>query len=232
MHSAMQKTLHILSLIVLLSGMSRIIFCQSRYGDELDSKVLRAVNSRGGYLYAGMDNIVEINYRDPGENGDYFITANNGIVFRDSLDFISIPVRTGKARFLLFRREGNDSVLLGYKFFTVKNIPEPMLTFDNVKVKERDIISKRHLLDTKRLNIYVSNDIIGSDRWFTVIKYTFGYEYGGYYVEHTIESGEISIKTKQIVNTLGPAREIIIKPVVAGEGQLILELPIYRLTLY
>ncbi len=229
---AMSKICRIILLIVLLSGINQIILCQSRYGDELEDKALKAVNSKGGFLYVGMDNLIKINYSNPDEAGEYFITANNGKVFRDSLDFISIPVRTGKARVLLYRTEGYDSVLVGYKFFTVKNIPEPMLTFDDVKVKERDIISKRHLLDTKRLNIFISNDIIGSERWFRVIKYTFGYEYGGYYVEHTNESGEISIKTKQIINTLGPSREIIFKPVVAGEGQLILELPIYRLTLY
>lgn len=222
----------IILLATLLSGLTQVTICQSRYGDALDDRALRAVTSRGDFLYVGMDNIIKINYSNPVDVLEYFITANNGILVRDSLDFLSIPIRKGRARFLLYRKDGADSILLGYKFFTVKNIPKPKLTFDNVNVNERDTISKRHLLDTKRLNIFVSNDIIGSERWFKVIKYTFGYEYGGYYVEHTNNSGELSLKTKQIVNTLGPSREIIIKPVVEGEGQLMLELPIYRLTLY
>jgi hypothetical protein len=222
----------IILLATLLSGINCITICQSRYGDELDDRALRAVTSRGDFLYVGMDNIIKIYYSNPEDVLEYFITANNGILVRDSLDFLSIPVRKGRARFLLYKKDGSDSILLGYKFFFVKNIPKPMLTFDTVKVKERDMISKRHLLDTKKLNIFVSDDIIGSERWFKVVKYTFGYEYGGYYVEHTINSGELALKTKQIINTLGPSREIIIKPVVENVGELMLELPIYRLTLY
>jgi len=228
----MTRIYQIIFLIIVFSGINQNAACQTRYGEELADSILLALNSRNNFLYVGIDNKIRINYLKLEESGEYILKVNNGIILSDSADYLSIPKRPGKARFLLFKKENSDIELIGYKYFPVKNIPEPLLSIDTIRVMEKDIINKSILLNSDSINIYITSDIQDAENWFKVIKFTLGYEYGGYYVEHTNITNRISYETKQIINTLGPAKEIIIKPTVKGEGNLIKELPIYRLTLY
>jgi hypothetical protein len=223
--------------LTLLSGalflcLAHISECQTRYGGELGVSILTAVNSRNNILYAGIDNEICVDYSGLGDDIEYVLTVNNGIVFPESPDYIAIPDRSGKARFLVFGIKGTDTTLIGYRYFQVENIPEPLLVIDSLMVKENDMVSKQHFLNSDSLGIFISDDIVGAEDWFKIIKFTLGYVYGGYYVEHTNNTNKISRETKQIIYTIGPSKEIIIKPTVEGEGNLIKDLPIFRLTLY
>ena len=206
--------------------------CQTRYGNELNDSILIAIDSRNNILYSGIDNRIKTDFSKFEENYEYTLKVNNGIVFSDSNYYISIPDRPGDARFLLLGLRDNDTVLIGYRYFEVRNVPDPLHAIDTLRLQEEDVISKNHFLNSDSLDIFISDDIIGSGDWFRIIKFTLGYVYGGYYVEHTNNTNIISRETKKIIYTLGPAKEIIIKPVVEGEGKLIKELPIFRITLY
>jgi hypothetical protein len=194
--------------------------------------VLLAVDSRNNILYAGIDNRIIADYSGFEVNYEYILKVNNGIVFPDSIYQIIIPDRPGNARFLLYGARDNDTVLFGYRYFEVRNVPDPLLAVDTLRLKEEDVISKNHFLNCDSLYIFISDDIIGAEKWFRIIRFTLGYVYGGYYVEHTNNTSILSRETKEIILTIGPTKEIIIKPVVEGEGKLIKELPIYRLILY
>lgn len=228
----MQKTCLIILCISIFLCLAPVSECQTRYGGELPDSILIAVNSRNNILYTGIDNEIWVDYSGLGEYNKYILIVNNGIVFPYDNNYIAMPERTGKARFLLFGINGLDSTLIGYTYFQVNNIPEPMLVIDSVLVKENDMVNKQHFLNSESLDIFISDDIIGAENWFKILEFTLGYVYGGYYVEHTNKSNKISRKTKQIIYTIGPSKEIIIKPIVEGEGNLIKELPIFRLTLY
>ena len=216
----------------LFLGFTPASMCQTRYGGELGDSILTAVNSRSNILYAGMDNEIYVDYSGLGIYTEYLLAVNNGVVFPDSTCYISIPDRAGKARFLVFGINGTDSTLIGYRYFQVENIPEPMLYIDSLLVKRDDMVSKQHILNSDSLGIFISDDIIGAESWYKTIRFTLGYVYGGYYVEYTNNTNMISREAKQIIYTIGPSMEIIIKPIVEGEGRLIKELPIFRLTLY
>ncbi len=228
----MLKSYMILFLVSLFLSLTEISKCQTRYGNELNDSVLVAIDSRNNILYTGIDNYIIADFSKFEENYEYIIKVNNGIVFSDSNYYVAIPDRPGDARFLVLGIRDNDTVLIGYRYFEVRNVPEPLLAIDTLRLKEEDVISKNHFLNSDSLDIFISDDIIGSETWFRIIKFTLGYLYGGYYVEHTNDTKIISRETKQIIYTIGPTKEIIIKPVVEGEGKLIKELPIFRLTLY
>jgi hypothetical protein len=228
----MQKFYMILFFGILFFSLTKIAACQTRYGNELSDSVLKAVDSKNNILYAGIDNRIITDYSRFEEDHEYILKVNNGIIFSDSIYYISVPDRPGDARFLVLGIRDNDTALIGYRYFEVRNVPEPLLAVDTLRLKEEDVISKNHLLNCDSLNIFISDDIIGSESWFKIVKFTLGYVYGGYYVEHVNNTNKLSRETKQIIYTIGPTKEIIIKPVVKGEGKLIKELPIFRLTLY
>ena len=218
--------------IIFFLWLAHISECQTRYGGELGDSILTAVNSRNNILYAGIDNEISMDYSRLDMYIEYILTVNNGIVFPDIFDYIAIPGRPGKARFLVLGIDGRDTVLIGYRYFQVENVPEPLLIIDSLLLNENDTVSKQHFLNSDSLGIFISDDIMGSENWFRIVKFTLGYVYGGYYVEYTNNTNKISRETKQIIYSIGPAKEIIINPVVEGEGKLIKELPIFRLTLY
>ena len=228
----MLKSYMILFLVSIFFSLTEISKCQTRYGSELRDSVLIAVDSRNDILYAGIDNRIKADYSGFEADYEYILKVNNGIVFHDSIYYISIPDRPGNARFLVFGIRNNDTVLYGYRYFEVRNVPDPLLALDTIRLKEEDVISKSHFLNCDSIYIFISDDIIGAEKWFRIIRFTLGYLYGGYYVEYTNNTNLLSRKTKEIILTIGPTKEIIIKPVVEGEGKLIKELPIYRLTLY
>lgn len=228
----MSKSYIIIFIGSLFFSLTEISRCQTRYGNELNNSVLVAIDSRNNILYSGIDNRLITDYSKFDETYEYILQVNNGIVFPDSNCYISIPDRPGDARFLVLGLMDNDTVLIGYRYFEVRNVPDPLLAIDTLRLQEEDVISKNHFLNSDSLYIFISDDIIGSGNWFRIIKFTLGYLYGGYYVEHTNNTNIISRETKQIIYAIGPTKEIIIKPVVEGEGKLIKELPIFRLTLY
>jgi hypothetical protein len=216
----------------LFLGFAAASMGQTRYGGELGDSILTAVNSRSNILYAGIDNEISVDYSGLGIYAEYLLTVNNGVVLPDSTCYISIPDRNGKARFLVFGINGNDSTLIGYRYFQVENVPEPLLYIDSLLVKRNDMVSKQHFLNSDSLGIFISDDIIGAEDWYKTIRFTLGYVYGGYYVEYTNNTNLISHEAKQIIYTIAPSMEIVIKPIIEGEGSLIKELPIFRLKLY
>lgn len=204
-------------------------FAQYKYGINLGDSGIVTLNSKSNFLYTGIDNVIEIK-NVPFSN--YFLTTNNGIVFPDSIQYITIPSRSGKARIVVFEINGVDTSIFGYNYFTVKNIPDPMLKIDTFCFSEKDTISKKTFLKADSLNICFSNDIIGSENWFKIVRYSIGYVYGGFYKSYNYDGNKLNNEIKYIVNNLGPGKDIVIKLIAEGEGMLRKELPIYRLVLY
>lgn len=205
------------------------LFGQSRYGAALPDSLLIAVNTYSNALYVGIDNPILINqpYSDA-----FFIESTNGMVYQDSIYHVVMPSRAGLTRLILYEIKGVDTIRHGYKFFPVRNIPEPRLMLDNIVVNDLQDLSKKLLLNTNRLGIFVSEDIIGSENWFTVKKFSIGYIYGGMYVSYINESDIISEKTKREILRLSPGKQLIIKVTSEGEGALIKDLPIYNYIIY
>ena len=143
-----------------------------------------------------------------------------------------IPDRPGKVRLTLRGITNKDTSEIGYFYFKVFGIPEPKLTLNTIPIESPCSIPKKALLDCDSLGIYFSKDIIGSENWVKVSKFTLGYNYGGFYISHVNLSNKITLNTKQILSQLGPDREITIRPTIISEGNVARELPIYKITIY
>jgi hypothetical protein len=209
------------------------IFCQSRLGKQLDSGLIVTQSSYNGFLYSGIDNFLKIN---PSLNKNYdtiLLNSNNGRLFPDTNNLILIiPSRPGKARLTVKGVNFRDTVELGYFYFTVYGIPEPKLTLNNTPIETPCNIPKKVLLDCDSLGVFFSKDIIGSEKWMKISKFTLGYNYGGFYISHINPSNRFTLSTKQILNQIGPDREITIRPTIESAGKVSKDLSIYKITIY
>ena len=205
---------------------------QTRYGKTLSKNVIQCVNSKNNHLYAGIDNPIIINYKPINTIDTFFIETNNGILFRDSLDLITIPSRGGKSRFLFYDVINNDTTLAGYKYMSVENIPEPSLKIDSVIIRGEGIVSKNLLHKCDSLQIYFTSDIEDSKNWYRVYQFSVGYSYGGYYVSFLNKSNMFLKGTLSLIDRIEPGKEISIKVFVESQGYIRKELPIYRIKVY
>ncbi|MFO7656135.1 MAG: GldM family protein [Bacteroidales bacterium] len=206
--------------------------CQYKYGSSLPDSALSLLNSRSGTLYAGIDNPISLNLCKPENINEYILFSNNGTAFIDSLWFTVIPARTGLSRIVLMKIEDNDTIIIGQRFYSVKSIPEPKLQIDTIRFESLSFFSRSALLAADSISIFISSDIINSDNWFKVNRFTIGYIYGGLYKQHLNQGNRISLETKMMINNLSPGKEVIFNIFAEGEGKLIVELPVYRLKLY
>lgn len=206
---------------------------QYRYGNELQNVDFTILTSRGGHLYSGIDNYLKISSGIYSDSDTIHIECTNGEIFADSAGlYLLIPQRPGKVRLTLYAVSDGDTNVLGYKHFFVKRIPDPRLIINNTLVNVTDTIMKRTLLECDSLAVFISNDIIGSENWFHISEFLIGYNYGGFHVSHQNLSNKLLPKTKQILEYMGPDREISIKLTVESEGKVYSQLPIYRIVIY
>ena len=207
--------------------------CQTRLGDPLEENTIICHTSRHGYLYMGIDNYVSLNKSNVPSAENYLLQSNNGTVFPDSNDlYLIVPVRQGKVRMLVFTINVADTQLVGYHYFTVKKVPDPKLTLNQMPISTPTILPKKFLMSCDSIGIFISNDIPGSENWFRITEFTFGYNYGGYYISHKNLSNKFTSETKRIIDLTAPDREVSIRPKVESEGKVKVELPIYRITIY
>ena len=161
------------------------------------------------------------------------LATSNGHVFRDTNNMgLIIPEKAGKLRLSVLCTNGQDTILNGYKYFHVKEIPDPQLTIDASPIPSYAVIKKNVLLSCDSLGVYFSDDIIGSCNWMTVTGFILGYNYGGFYVSHINPTNKLSRETKELINRIGPEEEISIRTSIEYEGKIKKELPIYRIQIY
>jgi hypothetical protein len=209
------------------------IYCQYRLGTKIDTGLIVTKSSLNGCLYSGIDNLLKIDPLLENNFDTILLESNNGKTFPDTNNLILIiPNRPGKVRLTLMGVKYRDTVELGYFYFPVLGIPEPKLTLNNIPIETPCIIPKKVLMNCDSLGVYFSKDIIGSDNWVKISRFTLGYNYVGFYISHLNPSNKFTLNTKQILNQLGPDREITIRPTIESESKVTKYLPIYKITIY
>jgi hypothetical protein len=206
---------------------------QVRQGRQLEEGRIVSLTSKKGILYNGIDNILAIDTSLYSNADRIFIESNNGIIVHDTCNrYLCLPDKLGTMWLTLYAVKGIDTTKIGFKYFSVINIPEPLLTINGRPVKTPSDISKSELIHCDSLGVYFTDDIPGSQNWMTISEFSLGYSYGGFYVEHVNPSNKLTRETILILNRIGPDRVISIRAKVKSEGKIIKSLPIYRLTLY
>lgn len=212
---------------------SKSAFSQYRLGNHLDESSIITLSSLKGVLYSGIDNILKVNSTLRKDFDTILIESNNGKVVIDSADkILIIPDRPGKVRLTLLGILRKDTTEIGYKYFTVLGIPQPLLSINNMPINTPCTIPRKAIIDCDSLTIFFSNDIEGSEKWMKISKFVLGYNYGGFYIAHLNPGNLLTNETKSILNKIGPDREISIRLTTVSEGMVYKELPIYRITIY
>lgn len=209
-----------------------IVTGQFKYGENLPDSIFTILNSKSSTLYVGIDNPVSITMHKNERFEDFVMEVTNGIVFADSQQFITIPVRSGLSRIVLYHIEDDDTMMRGHKFFQVKNVPDPLLRIDTICYGENSKIYKLRLLLSDSLSIFFSSDILNSETWLRVEKYSIGYIFGGFYRSYSFEGNKLTNRAKYIINSISPGKKVVFNITASGEGKVTKELPVYRLELY
>lgn len=218
--------LFIVFLLLEISGHS-----QTRFGPEIDNHFFDVKTSKSGLLYAGIDNIVDFKLPPEYEHKSVFLRINNGSLFHDTM-LVIIPSLPGSARIELFLIENDSSKLIGHKLFTVEPVPKPTLKLDSLLVFPNSQISKSFLSDCKKVTIFVSNDIIGANNWFSVKEFTVGYEYGGYFVSEENNGSNISDETRDFIKDIPVNRFVSMNTIIMSTSDIKMNLPVTRFWLY
>jgi GldM C-terminal domain len=220
-------------ILIFLFLTSKTLLSQYRLGNHLNEKSISTLSSSKGLLYVGIDNLLKIDNSIIKDFDTINIESNNGSIVPDSNHLILIvPDRPGKVRLNLTGIRNKDSTEIGYKYFNVIGIPDPMLMINNIPINTPCTIPRKVVLSCDSLGIYFSDDIAGSDKWMKISKFILGYNYGGFYISHLNPTNILTNETKQILQKIGPDREISILLTTESEGMVYKELPIYRITIY
>ncbi len=209
------------------------LLAQGRFGEQLPDIAIVSLTSRSGLLYSGIDNYLNIDSALILPCDTVLLVNSNGIIMHDTINqYLIIPEYSGNVRLTVYCLQNNDTVSLGYRYFTVNSVPDPLITINNKPISSPASISKSVLLSCDSLGIYVSDDIIGSENWLRITDFTVGYNYGGFHVSYPNSTNILSLQIKEVINRIGPDHTISIRFNLEGEGKIKKQLPIYRLTLY
>jgi len=184
-----------------IHSFNHAVYAQGRYGNELDNNIIVSLTSKRGVLYNGIDNILKLNQPlDSVIKYTFLMQTNNGYITKDTgTYYLCIPQRTGELRLTLFKIAAYDTIMIGYRFFLVENIPDPLLTINSRPISTPITLPKMALLNCDSLGVFFSEDIPGSDGWMTITEFTIGYSYGGFYVSHTNLTNKLTDKTKALI---------------------------------
>jgi hypothetical protein len=209
------------------------LHAQSRHGKPLDENAIKSITSSKDILYNGIDNRLRLDQKVFYGFDTLLLHSNNGSILIDTLNtYLCYPEKVGSLWLTVYSILNNDTAMLGFKYFLVENIPEPLLTLNNRPIKTPITLPKSTLISCDSLGVFFSEDLKGSENWMTITEFSLGYSYGGYYVSHNNPSNKLSKSTKDIISKLGPEKELSIRPVVRSEGKVMKQLPIYRITIY
>lgn len=204
-------------------------YSQLRFGTEFHDSAIYSKSSVSGVLYAGIENELALHLNYPDDS--VLLLANNGTIFYDD-GFVVIPQRTGKERIEIFLQTKNKKEYLGYKSFEVLSVPEPILQIDTIKLADNKLMLSEIFIMSDCLNVFISHDIIDSDKWYTVQEFTMSYSFGSYNVSKNNIGNRLNIETRQMIRNLSSNRTIAISAIIKSKTDVVKLMPLIKITLY
>jgi hypothetical protein len=189
-----------------------------------------SLTSISNKLYLGIDNYIFIDssrYSD----SNFLYTIDNGHLLKDSFLLIAIPHRLPVAQITCFRMSDSDTLVHKTFRLPVHYAPQPIVMVGNEKINNNAAINKNLLLQNKGLDIYISNDIVGAEKWFSVNRFSIGYVFGGVYKTFDSDGAYFSNEMKHLISKMPPGSPFRMKVYLESNGLIQKELPIYNLTI-
>jgi hypothetical protein len=197
---------------------------------EKSGDTILAANSINNILYIGIDNIIELNHVGPADQ--LIMTTDNGRIYKEENAFVSIPKTKGASKLQLYRATEQDTVLIKEEKFPTLYLQEPIVTLDTVKTRGMKEVSKQFMLQCDSVGIYITDDIVDIDSWYTVTGFTFGYVYGSHFISTYNRGKQINDKVKGYIKNMPPGHELTIRVELITEWELSIKGPVFRATIY
>lgn len=227
------KVKQLLSTIFLLSG---IIICAvlqanpNKQPQLSETDTIIVITSHNGFLYAGIDNYIEINQKFlPYKN--IIVEVAKGIVMQDEDYYMLMVGRPGNTTLSVYQYDMGDTVLVFRRNMIIKAVPAPYIAFNGSKLDDLEAIQKQQLLVVKRFEVKISEDLIDDDDWFQIKNITVGYPYGKMYITKSCEGAELSKEILDEIATIAPGKEIAFAFTLTASGDVYKRIPPIRLKL-
>ena len=221
----------IISLIIGLDLNAQLPTTDSLIYSKYWNKILPySVHSKGDFLYAGIDNNIQLIYPDAfSQNFKIILSTQNGFLAKDSNAFLTIPSHAGHSFFSIsIVSKENDTILIGKKQFIVKNVPYPILQIKNIIIDDQKTISRNAFCCGDSLQLYFTEDLPNSKSWYHIESFTINYFYGGVTMS-VMNEGPILNKTSiELLNKFAPGKEIALKVLTVTPTNILRYLPLVR----
>jgi hypothetical protein len=178
--------------------------CEAYESNEDDTIV--AIQSYGNYLYAGIENILHVNKQKVGY--PYELKTDNGDIFFYKGNYNIMPAFLGTATVFLHKKKGDTSIIMFQKSFFVKRLPRLKISMCDLIINKAIRIDKRYLLACDSIDVYYTDDLIGSGDWLEVIRFSIGYSYGAYYVDYTSMNNKMTQQMKEAIKNMRPGQNL------------------------
>lgn len=194
---------------------------------------INSTDSKGNFLYCGIDNYLEISLPDTIlKSTQLFLGVNNGIIVKSENGFLTIPNNAGRSFVTTyFINDNNDTLIIGKKQFIVLIVPSPTLCVGKIFIKEKSVINRATFFTADSINLFFTDDLPESDKWFRIEHFTVGYYYGGMFISSDNDGAKLSPKTLNFIKKLPPGQELVIKVNSITKSQIITYLPLVRFNL-
>jgi len=213
-----------------ISGVLFVLFMllcfNTMAGDSIYS-----INSLSNTLYLGIDNELHI----PDSlvyDSSFFFTTDNGIVFRDSTIVNIIPRRLPDAFLNIYKKMDYDTVEIAKFRFFVKYVPKPCIIINSKCIRDIDGLDRYEFINNPKLEIFISDDIVGAQDWIRIKRFSLGYVYGSVYKSYETEGNILSEEMKNVLLRINPGEEISIKVSIESLGNMTKYLPVFKFIVY
>lgn len=205
-----------------------IIFLLLKANVYSNFEEIHSETSISNTLYLGIDNIITISPSILTDTS-FIIVTDNGRLIIDSNKITIIPRKLPVARIQIYKKTETDTTLFSSKRFQVKYVPQPRLMIGNEKIKNNSTVKKETILNTSGLQIFLSEDIVGSNDWFSINRFSIGYGSGAVYKSIDAYNHLFTEEMKEFVKNLHPGQQINIKVKIESKGNMIKNMPIYSI---
>jgi hypothetical protein len=199
--------------------------------DTTGKDTLRALNSFGNFLYAGIDNPLSIN-RKCVPFKKLIVECNRGMAMEDEENYDIIPSKPGETTISIYQFDSIDTVPVIKKLFIVKPVPQPYVTLDLQKLNKYEFITRDKLRNTNKFEIHLSDDFIDDSEWFSIKEIIFGYPIGKVYITKSCKGPRLSEEILKCIKSLPNGTEVSFGFTIAGSGDLFKRIAPIRLKVY
>jgi hypothetical protein len=199
--------------------------------DTVGKDTIRVLNSYSNSLYAGIDNIVEIDKKNvPFKN--LIVECAMGMVMEDETNYLVIPAKPGTTLISIYQYDQGDTVLYFSKIMNVRRFPSPYVTLDGIKITDYDFITKKLLKKSNYFEVHLSDDFVKDGDWYKVKSFVFGYPVGSLYMSKSFEGAVISDELIKTIKSLNPGSEASFIFTISGSGDIYKRLPPVKVKIY